>query len=493
MRNSVAKLCTALAIVALIGWNETSPAQTKQWNAVYVTVDDRDNGTGHNTPSVAVLGNNYFVALVNTPTSVLDSLSRRNYLVGYRNADSTKGRLGRFGYDTSELEGKRSTWKSGNDIVDMDGAWQIANDDKNRVYVANNDFLHNILVYEAKTDSVYSTAFRMETGPEPIWAIEVDARGYVYVVDDEATNLKNDEIKIFAPIGNAAADWGGTHSSPPVKVVNLPNGKYRGVTTNVDGTVIFAANATERRIYKFRGSPTAGYNLDNTFNFRLSSQDIIPATNPVRRPTVLGLAYIEQPGILVAAADSLRGGSATYPYGRLYLINPANGAPVDTIDVAQWNFNKTGAYNSRPDGGRFGTASGYTSTYDADTWGPDIYSQSFYGWTVEKWVFDGNLGVLLAVKDRSSGKIPEQLALRQNYPNPFNPTTTIDFDLPQNAKVTLRVLDINGREVTTLLNRNMAAGAYHVSFDADKLPSGVYIYELTADKNKLTRKMALMK
>jgi hypothetical protein len=175
------------------------------------------------------------------------------------------------------------------------------------------------------------------------------------------------------------------------------------------------------------------------------------------------------------------------------LINPTSGAPVDTIDVAQWNLNRTGAYNSRQDGGRFGTASGYTSTYDADAWGPNIYSQSYYGWTVDKWVFDGNIGVLLAVKDRSTGKIPEQFSLKQNYPNPFNPTTTIDFDLPQNAKVTLRILDITGREVATLLNRNLTAGAYHVSFDADHLPSGVYIYELTADTNKLTRRMTLMK
>jgi len=445
MRIPVTKLLAAMITLCVVGYS-TLLAQTNQWKAVYVTVDDRDNGTGHNTPSVAVLGNNYFVALVNTRTAVPDSLSRRNYLVGYRNADSTLGRLGTFGYGTSELEGKRSTWISGNDVVDMDGAWQLANDNKNRVYV----------------------------------------------VDDEATGLKTDELKIYAPIGNVAADWGGSHNSSPVRTINLPDGKYRGVTTNANGTALFVANATQRRIYKYTGSPATGYTLSATFNFTLSPRDVILEA-PATRPTVLGLAYIETPGILVAAADTLFSTGVGYSYGRLYLINPVNGAPVDTIDVAKWNLDKTGAYNSRQDGGRFGTASGYTSTYDADTWGPDIYSQSYYGWTVEKWVFDGNLGILLAVKDRSKGNIPKQFALMQNYPNPFNPTTNIDFDLPQNAKVILRILDINGREVSTLLNRNLTAGTYQVFFDAKNLPSGVYIYELNADKHRLTRKMTLMR
>ncbi|MDZ7290631.1 MAG: T9SS type A sorting domain-containing protein [candidate division KSB1 bacterium] len=466
-------------------------AQTNQWKTVYVTVDDRDNGTGHNTPSVAVLGDNYFVALVNTPTSVLDSLSLRNYLVGYRDADSTKGRLGLFGYGSTEMSGKRSNWKSGSDFVFMDGAWQIANDNQNRVYIANNDFLHNILVFEVKQDSVYSTVYRMETGPELIWAIEVDANGYVYVVDEEATTLKNDELKVFAPIGNPAADWGGSHNSLPVKVADLPDGKYRGVTANANGTAVFVANATQRRIYKLVGSPSAGYAVDTKFNFVLSPSDIISGTKT--RPTVLGLAYMETPGILIAAADSLRGGSTAYSYGRLYLINPANGAPVDTIDVAEWNFIRTGAYNDRPDGGRYGTASGYTSTYDVDVWGTTIYSQSHYGWTVEKWVFDGDLGRLVDVKERPADTFPQRFILTQNYPNPFNPTTTIDFGLPTNSRVVLKVLDINGRELTTLLNRDMSAGASRVSFDANHLPSGVYIYQLTAGGQKLSRRMTLLK
>ncbi len=499
MPNRVTKCAAALTTLFILTCCFTGSlwSQTNRWNAVYVTVDDRDNGTGHNTPSVAVLGDNYFVALVNTPTSVPDSLSLRNYLVGYRNADSTMGRLGLFGYGSSELSGKRSNWISGSDIVFMDGAWQLANDDQNRVYVANNDFLHNILVFEIKQDSVYSTTFRMETGPEPIWAIEVDNNGYVYVADDEANSFKTDELKIYAPIGNAAADWGGSHNSLPVTVVNLPDGRYRGVTTNANGTVLFVSNATERRIYKFTGTPTGGYTLDASFNFRLSPQDVIPDA-PETRPTVLGLAYIEQPGILVAAADSVRGGSTAYSYGRLYLINPANGAPVDTIDVAQWNLNRTGAYNNRPDGGRFGTASGYTSTYDADVWGPNIYSQSHYGWTIEKWVFDGNLGVLLAVKDRSTGKLPEGFSLAQNYPNPvptssLHAATTIEFELAKPSHVTVTLFDVNGRELSRLLDRDMAAGKWKIPFESRALPAGVYFYQLKAGDFSATKKMILVR
>ena len=71
--------------------------------------------------------------------------------------------------------------------------------------------------------------------------------------------------------------------------------------------------------------------------------------------------------------------------------------------------------------------------------------------------------------------------LAQNYPNPFNPTTQIDFSLAVDSKVTLKIFDILGQEVVTLLNENIAAGAHNVTFDASKLNSGVYLYKIDAD------------
>ena len=83
--------------------------------------------------------------------------------------------------------------------------------------------------------------------------------------------------------------------------------------------------------------------------------------------------------------------------------------------------------------------------------------------------------------------------LDQNYPNPFNPTTAISYQLSANSFVTLKVYDLLGREVATLVNSQLPAGSYQTSFDASHLSSGVYLYELRAGDFVQTRKMALMK
>jgi hypothetical protein len=90
-------------------------------------------------------------------------------------------------------------------------------------------------------------------------------------------------------------------------------------------------------------------------------------------------------------------------------------------------------------------------------------------------------------------ELPNELALHGNYPNPFNPTTTISFDLPEAQRVSLRVFNLLGQEVTTLLNDKVSAGSHQVTFDAQNLTSGVYIYRLQTRSKTLTKKMMLMK
>jgi|GEM_PF-4589836 len=80
-----------------------------------------------------------------------------------------------------------------------------------------------------------------------------------------------------------------------------------------------------------------------------------------------------------------------------------------------------------------------------------------------------------------------------NYPNPFNPATIITYSLPKASFVTLKVYNILGREITTLVNENKQAGKYEVTFDASELPSGIYFYRLTAGNENLVRKMLLVK
>ncbi len=95
--------------------------------------------------------------------------------------------------------------------------------------------------------------------------------------------------------------------------------------------------------------------------------------------------------------------------------------------------------------------------------------------------------------ETQTGELPRRFELKQNFPNPFNPTTMIDYQLPGNSEVTLRVYDVLGREVKTLVNQNQKAGDYDVAFDAADLPSGVYFYRLQAGSYNETRKLVLLK
>ena len=89
---------------------------------------------------------------------------------------------------------------------------------------------------------------------------------------------------------------------------------------------------------------------------------------------------------------------------------------------------------------------------------------------------------------------PYKFTLAQNFPNPFNPSTIISFTIPQKSKVTLQVYDIGGRLVGTLINNETRTeGKYGVEFDGSRLPSGVYIYKLSAGKYAETKKMILIK
>lgn len=83
--------------------------------------------------------------------------------------------------------------------------------------------------------------------------------------------------------------------------------------------------------------------------------------------------------------------------------------------------------------------------------------------------------------------------LEQNYPNPFNPTTKIEFNIPESGFVSLKIYNILGNEIATLINEEKTAGGYRVDFDATKLPSGVYFYTLKAGSFSQTRKMLLLK
>lgn len=103
--------------------------------------------------------------------------------------------------------------------------------------------------------------------------------------------------------------------------------------------------------------------------------------------------------------------------------------------------------------------------------------------------------VLSSASNSEMNSQPIQFSLHQNYPNPFNPSTKIRFEIPArvNNDVQLKIFDILGREVRSIVNENLKPGVYEAEFNAAELPSGVYFYKLTAGDFSETKKMILMK
>ncbi|RPI18562.1 MAG: T9SS C-terminal target domain-containing protein [Ignavibacteriae bacterium] len=97
----------------------------------------------------------------------------------------------------------------------------------------------------------------------------------------------------------------------------------------------------------------------------------------------------------------------------------------------------------------------------------------------------------IGIKDPTS--IVKDYKLEQNFPNPFNPATVITYNLPVNGFVTLKVYDITGREVKTLVNENQTRGSKEITFDGSNFASGIYFYSLTVNEFTATKKMILVK
>jgi photosystem II stability/assembly factor-like uncharacterized protein len=122
------------------------------------------------------------------------------------------------------------------------------------------------------------------------------------------------------------------------------------------------------------------------------------------------------------------------------------------------------------------------------------FVNSLTGWTV------GDLGTILKTTtggitgvNRISNEIPSRYSLSQNYPNPFNPSTAISYQLSGVSTVSLKVFDLLGREIATLVKGTMSAGSHTIQWDASSQPSGVYMYRLEVNGASQTKKMVLTK
>ncbi len=107
--------------------------------------------------------------------------------------------------------------------------------------------------------------------------------------------------------------------------------------------------------------------------------------------------------------------------------------------------------------------------------------------------YSSESAVTTITRINDKGALPEKFALSQNYPNPFNPLTVINFDLPGESILALKVYNLLGQEVAVVINKRMPAGYHSLNFNAAHLTSGIYIYRLEAGGMIFIKKMILMK
>ena len=122
---------------------------------------------------------------------------------------------------------------------------------------------------------------------------------------------------------------------------------------------------------------------------------------------------------------------------------------------------------------------------------------TLYIGTSKSTFFQNHIKNLIAISDPPNSLEDEQEIIYyspdQNYPNPFNPTTNIQYSISSKQFITLKVYDVLGIEVATLVNEGQPAGSYEVEFNAESLPSGIYFYQLRAGDFVETKKMVYLK
>jgi hypothetical protein len=171
---------------------------------------------------------------------------------------------------------------------------------------------------------------------------------------------------------------------------------------------------------------------------------------------------------------------------------PGTNGETDFYQVFRWAYPNTAGINAPTTSGTYN----YSYTYKrlANWVDTSIFTVAFIQNDVNKEVINSGRGFFIPTGiSNNNSLIPEKYSLSQNFPNPFNPVTKINFDIPKSGLTTLKVYDILGNLVYTLVNGNLNAGSYNYEFDGSDLASGIYYFRITSGSFADAKKMTLIK
>ena len=234
-----------------------------------------------------------------------------------------------------------------------------------------------------------------------------------------------------------------------------------------------------------RNDSTAAYALQG--NLQIRNVSVQARTNVLNTSSVAaGVGFTFGTFFGTAGWNNL-GGTPRQPsaIALVDVFNAVNPDPRPTVssEAATAGTSYSSVQLSKP----FFTQVGYRGAFD-----PSVSRNAQWdaGWTNYN---PNNTNYTTSVKTNTGSASPISFSLEQNYPNPFNPSTTINYVLPVAGNVTLKVYNLVGQEVATLVNDFHTAGVYDVKFDASRLSSGVYFYSLKAGNYNQVKKMMLLK
>lgn len=323
----------------------------------------------------------------------------------------------------------------------------------NNAYYRNYNFITKILGPEVLLGAG-------STGSENDIEVAVDGNNKIHIIYTTNVNFNGGALKYF------------TNESGTLAEINTgisANGEYPDITISNDNIVnIVYRFATDKRIYVLRRAAGTGSPFDTPVA-------ITPAN--LGNPSYWRAIDTDDMGRLYV---TFQNSTAPAPKG-FFLVHGTGSDFSQPILVFE---DSTGSYIGRGSSSVAAKGNGEIAvTFDPTaSRNGDIASDLFL-----------KKGVLTVTGIESPIETPKGFYLSQNYPNPFNPNTLISFNIPVQSNVKVKVFSMLGKEVETLVNKELSAGNYSINFDASNLSGGVYFYKLETESFSETKKMILIK